>query len=295
MIITEAVRKTITIPMKSDSNRYCFPNLLEAFFIVVVLIMVEYLMNSIIWSVGRSAGLQPMAIASIGRVLANGLVFTVLLHHGKLTYRSLLHDSVDSWRSTLARFFFPVLLMTPGLMVAISVIEVGVGQLFPWGGSGYDARDAYTNGGLGLIVLICVIAPVVEEMLFRGVMLRSFLRQYPEGTAIAHSAAVFGLAHLNVYQFVLAFGLGLLIGKLYAATRSLLPGILIHACYNTTVVIVALNTPFDFSRESLLTIWPTSWWFGALAAGVIGACLLVKALDALRMAQADTSGSNALR
>lgn len=214
--------------MKSDSSHYCFPNLLEAFFIVVVLNMVEYLMNSIIWSAGRSAGLQTMAIASIGRVLANGLVFTVLLHHSKLTYRGLLHNSVDFWRTTIGRFLVPVLLITPALLVAMSVLEVGVGQFFPWSGTRDEAREFYVNGGLGLIVLTCVIAPLLEEMLFRGVMLRSFLRQYPEGTAIAHSAAVFGLAHLNVYQFALAFGLGLLIGKLYAATRSLLPGILIH-------------------------------------------------------------------
>ncbi|WP_412024386.1 CPBP family intramembrane glutamic endopeptidase [Burkholderia cepacia] len=281
--------------MSSNLNRYCFPNLLEAFFIVVVLDMVEYLMNAITWSIGRSAGLQPMAIASIGRVLANGLVFTVLLHHSKLTYRNLLHDSVDSWRATIGRFFVPVLLITPGLLVAVSVLEVGVGQFFPWGGSKYDAREVYINGGLGLILLTCVIAPLLEEMLFRGVMLRSFLRQYPPGTAIAHSAAVFGLAHLNVYQFVLAFGLGLLIGKLYETTRSLLPGIFVHACYNTAVVIVALTTPFELSRQSLLEIWPASWWLGALAMGGAGVWLLVKSVDALRMAQASIAGSNELR
>ncbi|MBR7966843.1 CPBP family intramembrane glutamic endopeptidase [Burkholderia cenocepacia] len=275
--------------MKSDSSHYCFPNLLEAFFIVVVLNMVEYLMNSIIWSAGRSAGLQTMAIASIGRVLANGLVFTVLLHHSKLTYRGLLHNSVDFWRTTIGRFLVPVLLITPALLVAMSVLEVGVGQFFPWSGTRDEAREFYVNGGLGLIVLTCVIAPLLEEMLFRGVMLRSFLRQYPEGTAIAHSAAVFGLAHLNVYQFALAFGLGLLIGKLYAATRSLLPGILIHACYNTTVVLVALRSPFVLTKESLLEIWPTSWWLGALALGSIGAGWLVKSVDALRVARANTA------
>ncbi|KWE54849.1 CPBP family intramembrane glutamic endopeptidase [Burkholderia sp. MSMB2157WGS] len=279
--------------MKSDSSSYCFPNLLEAFFTVVVLNMVEYLMNSIIWSAGRSAGLQTMAIASIGRVLANGLVFTVLLHHGKLTYRSLLHDSVDSWRTTIGRFFVPIVLMTPALLVTMSVLEVGVGQFFPWTGTRDDAREVYVNGGLGLIVLTCAIAPLLEEMLFRGVMLRSFLRQYPEGTAIAHSAAVFGLAHLNVYQFALAFGLGLLIGKLYAATRSLLPGILIHACYNTAVVIVALKSPFVLTGESLLEIWPTSWWFGALVLGGVGAWWLVKAVDEQRMVPANTANDNA--
>lgn len=278
--------------MKPDSSHYCFPNLLEAFFIVVVLNLVEYLTNSIIWSLGRNAGLQTMAIASIGRVLANGLLFTVLFHHSKLTYRSLLHDSVDSWRTTIRRFLVPVLLITPALLVAMSVLEVGVGQFFPWSGSREDADEVYANGGLGLIVLTCVIAPLLEEMLFRGVMLRSFLRQYPEGTAIAHSAAVFGLAHLNVYQFALAFGLGLLIGKLYAATRSLLPGMLIHACYNTAVVIVALKSPFVLTRESLLEIWPTSWWFGALALGGVGAWGLVKSVDALRMAPARTANDN---
>ncbi|WP_249180913.1 hypothetical protein [Burkholderia cenocepacia] len=148
--------------MKSDSSRYCFPDLPEAFFIVVVLNMIEYLMNSIFLSADRSAGLQ--AIASIGRAFANGLVFTVLLHHGKSTYRSLLHDSVDFWRTTIGRFLVPVLLTTPALVVAMSVLEVGVGQFFPWSGTRDEARDAYIHGGLGLIVLTCMIAPLLEEM-----------------------------------------------------------------------------------------------------------------------------------
>ncbi|WP_321950014.1 CPBP family glutamic-type intramembrane protease [Burkholderia cenocepacia] len=92
-----------------------------------------------------------------------------------------------------------------------------------------------------------------------------------------------------MYQFALAFGLGLLIGKLYAATRSLLPGILIHACYNTAVVLVALRSPFVLTKESLLEIWPTSWWLGALALGGIGAWWLVKSVDALRVARANTA------
>lgn len=42
--------------MKFDLSYYCFLNLLEVFFIVVVLNMVEYLMNLIIWLVGCSVG-----------------------------------------------------------------------------------------------------------------------------------------------------------------------------------------------------------------------------------------------
>ncbi|QVN18580.1 CPBP family intramembrane glutamic endopeptidase [Burkholderia pyrrocinia] len=278
--------------MNSGSNNYHFPNLLEAFFIVVVLNMGEYLANAIIWSIGRSAGLQPIAIATIGRVLANGLAFSVLLHHSKFTYRELLHEGAESWRATICRFAVPIALITPGVLVVVSVVELGVGQFFPWNGSRDEAREAYLNGGLGLIVLTCMVAPLLEEMLFRGIMLRSFLRQYPSGTAIAHSAAVFGLAHLNVYQFVLAFGLGLLIGRLYVATRSLLPGMILHACYNTAVVIVALKTPFDLTRESLLEVWPPSWWFGALAIGCVGAWWLAQAVDATESGASNAKGSH---
>jgi len=73
---------------------------------------------------------------------------------------------------------------------------------------------------------------VLEEMLFRGVILRGFLQHYPPGLAIAGSAIVFGLAHMNLYQFVVAFVIGGLSGWLYARTRSLLPSIVLHACYN---------------------------------------------------------------
>jgi membrane protease YdiL (CAAX protease family) len=39
---------------------------------------------------------------------------------------------------------------------------------------------------------------VLEEMLFRGIVLRSFLLLYPRGAAIAGSAILFGFAHLNI-------------------------------------------------------------------------------------------------
>ncbi|MCA7950742.1 hypothetical protein LGM43_10690 [Burkholderia seminalis] len=84
----------------------------------------------------------------------------------------------------------------------------------------------------------------------------------------------------------------MLIGKLYAATRLLLPGISIHACYNTTAVIVALKSPLVLSRKSLLDIWPASWWFGALMSGRAGAWLPVRSVDALHIGPANKSGVN---
>lgn len=259
--------------MRPKAEQYCFPNLLEAFLVVIVLFFVEYLVDSAIWQIGRHAGLQPMATYSIGRVLAHGLVFTVLLRHCKLTYRNLFHESPTSWRTTLGLFALPILLLTPGLMMGMDLLLSVVDRFLPvddWNWA-KGANDNFLAGGLGTIVLVCLIAPMVEEMLFRGIILRSFLRQYPSGTAIAHSAAVFGLAHMNAHQFIVALGIGLIIGKLYERTRSILPGILLHACYNTTVMIASLRV-----SDSPLPDWPVTWWLGALASTSFGAWLLYR-------------------
>ncbi|AOE91301.1 CPBP family intramembrane metalloprotease [Ralstonia solanacearum] len=262
--------------MPSSEHRYHFPNLLEAFFILIVLFFTEYLMNALIWKLGRNAGLQPMGIYSIGRVLAHGLVFTVLLHHAKGTYRALVHENPSSWQATLAVFTGPVLLLTPGLLLLGSVVQMAVSYVFPLQQSMGDTMQKIVASGLGSIVLVCLIAPVVEEMLFRGIILRSFLRQYAPGVAIVHSAAVFGLAHLNVYQFVGGFLIGLLLGKLYERTRSLLPGMLVHGFYNTAIMILAWQS--EPSEWGTAADWSVTWCVLAVVSGGAGAWLLYKLL-----------------
>lgn len=260
--------------MPPTQHRYHFPNLLEAFLIILVLYFLEYVMDALIWKFGRDAGLEPVAIQSIGRVLACGLVFTVLLHHAKRTYRELFHESAHSWGATLGLLTVPILLLTPGLLLIESLVQIVVVHFFPMSQSMSDSMQRMVTSGLGSIVLVCLVAPIVEEMLFRGVILRSFLQQYPSGVAIVHSAAVFGLAHLNVYQFVGAFLTGLLLGKLYERTRSLLPCILVHGFYNTGCTVLAYQSaPGEWLTAPSLSL---PWCVFALISGSAGAWLLYK-------------------
>ena len=76
--------------MNSKRIGYCFPNLLEAFFIVIALYFLELLTNSLIWHLGIRSGLKPVAIEDLGRVLAYGVGFAVLLECNSLTYRGLV-------------------------------------------------------------------------------------------------------------------------------------------------------------------------------------------------------------
>ena len=90
-------------------------------------------------------------------------------------------------------------------------------------------------------------------MLFRGIILRSFLQQYDRRSAMLGSAVVFGFAHLNSLQFVLAFTMGLVFGWLYERTRSLWPGILLHMAFNTASILLENEGgPLDLSTGSML-------------------------------------------
>ena len=264
--------------MNSKRIAYCFPNLLEAFFIVIALYFLEFLTNSLIWHLGVLAGLKRIAIADLGRVLAYGMGFAVLLHCNSLTYRGLVEGDRFSWQATLGLFLLPVLLFTPGMLVVVDLLQMLTIKVFPMSDFQREAGYRFLTDGLSSIVLVCMIAPVIEELLFRGIILRSFLQQYSRSRAIVYSAVVFGFAHMNIYQFVTAFAGGLVLGKMYERTRSLVPGMLLHAFYNTAVTVVAFRCSRD--ATSMCGEWgmPQMWYPFALVSGAIGLWLLSKLL-----------------
>jgi uncharacterized protein len=269
--------------MQRTPRSYQFPNLLEAFFVVVVMFLLEYVTTSVITTLCRDSGLQVYHIASIGRVLACGLVFTVLLNCTGRSYGELIHASRASRRLTLGIYLMPILLIAPALLLADCVLMWFVDLAFALPTSDWTVYNSPLAGRLGVIALVCVIAPVVEEMLFRGVFLHSFLKQYPRNAAIVHSAGVFGMAHMNVHQFMLAFLIGLLLGKLYERTASLLPCILVHACLNTAVTILGFmhaNDATPYSISNFARDWSPQAMLLAITSGCIGSWMLYRLMSA---------------
>lgn len=81
-------------------------------------------------------------------------------------------------------------------------------------------------------IVIAVIPPIVEELLFRGMILHS-LRRFGDGFAVVASAILFGFYHGNFIQMVFAFIAGLVMGLVVVRTGSLWTSILIHFINNS--------------------------------------------------------------
>lgn len=92
-------------------------------------------------------------------------------------------------------------------------------------------------GWWGAFLKVAVVAPIVEELIFRGLILQGFRRNYNAFTAVVMSALLFALFHLNPWQFPATFLLGLLLGWIMTRTNNLLLSILGHSINNFLVLI----------------------------------------------------------
>lgn len=81
-------------------------------------------------------------------------------------------------------------------------------------------------------VRVMLVAPIVEEFIFRGVIMKGLIKNYKPGTAIFWSATLFALFHLNPWQMPAAFLLGIISGVVRVRTGSLLYSVLVHAVHN---------------------------------------------------------------
>jgi len=93
------------------------------------------------------------------------------------------------------------------------------------------------SGIWGGILRVVVLAPIVEELIFRGVIFSGFQKIYSSFWAIFFSAMLFALFHLNPWQLGPTFLLGLLLGFVRLRTGSLLAAIFTHALHNGMVFL----------------------------------------------------------
>lgn len=114
------------------------------------------------------------------------------------------------------------------------------------------------------LVLVAVFAGVGEELLFRGVLQRLFIKLFKNPWAgILITAFIFSAIHLQFYGFIPRFILGILLGLLYWYSGSLWPAIIAHFVYDAFAVVMIWFNPamaeddsvaVSFGNKSVLAI-----------------------------------------
>jgi uncharacterized protein len=89
-----------------------------------------------------------------------------------------------------------------------------------------------------LFITGAIIAPIVEEIFFRGFLFQGFRQKYGWVAALFLSSFIFGAAHLDPVSFIPTFILGSVLAYVYHRSNSLWPGIFFHASINTFGLLV---------------------------------------------------------
>ena len=106
--------------------------------------------------------------------------------------------------------------------------------------------------GIYAFILMVIAAPVMEELIFRGIILDGLLKKYAPVKSILVSSLLFGTVHLNPWQFVTAFFIGIFSGWVYYKTRSVLPSIIIHASINLSGFYMRFILDLDSAMDKSL-------------------------------------------
>lgn len=130
------------------------------------------------------------------------------------------------------------------------------------------------------LISVSVFAPLFEEWLCRGLVLRGLLQKLSPAAAISISAIFFAVLHMNPWQAVPAFVLGVLFGYVYYKTGSLKLTMLMH-CVNNSFAVIFSKIPSLAEADSFIDVmspWAYVCIFIACAAFTWGTIVTLRSI-----------------
>ena len=218
--------------------------------IYIVMSVVEALL--MIGSDSLSFGVSVLAVVA-------GIIAAVL---AVLTGKAIGHFSWQEFgfRRTEKRWYWLALLIAPGLVILRLLVAGLLLSLFPDLGEGIDelsnilVGDYSTLQTLVLALLASLVAPISEEMFFRGYVYGALRMKLPAWASILIGSAIFAAIHLLPLQMVTAFVIALVLAWLYEKSQSLVPCIILHITNNALALILTVAATWLVEQFPDLTV-----------------------------------------
>ncbi len=250
-----------------------YPNIKQSFgllgFVIVFTILVllaAIVLSVIVSSIWGQQASQAFLSNSWTLLVLYSLPFVLTLWYGATMKKRRQAGYSFSFKSIPAIYY----LILPIATLAIYFIIDPVVDLIPMPDFFKKMlEDLLDRHNVPTFIMLVIAAPVFEECLCRGIILDGFLGLYSPKKAIIWSALIFGVMHLNPWQFLPGATLGLFMGWIYYKTRSLVGVMLIHAVANGFSFIMGMVVSKD--------VMTTRDWVGNDSAYVVlfAVCILL--------------------
>ncbi|SHK42450.1 CPBP family intramembrane glutamic endopeptidase [Paramaledivibacter caminithermalis] len=223
------------------------------FLLQVALLIPLHIIDIIIAEIGFNE--VNIYIDVIGEILINILIILLIV---KMIGKKQKFNFKFKYKPSIKECLFALLLLGSHLLIFSNTIGVFIEKIevSEWVVEAFD--EVFVNPIIAFISL-CVIAPVFEEIIYRGIILEQLSKRYSFTTSIIVSGLIFAFIHANIHQGVNAFFIGLILGFIYLKTNSLLLCMLWHFANNFLVFITSIyitetvnDTDLQFSIVQLI-------------------------------------------
>lgn len=186
----------------------------------------------------NSSSISP-AFNMLSYLTANLLVFFVGIRALGVKSKSFFRTSEFTFL-TVIKYIFIAFFLQYAAGVLISTVSIFMPNADIMGTATSFTEYSSIKYAVISIMYSCIVAPVTEELLYRGFVLKGFSR-VSQRFGILASAFFFGLSHGNIAQFILAFIVGVFMGYIVTKHNSVLPSIIVHIAVNTLSTLATIT------------------------------------------------------
>ena len=184
-------------------------------------------------------------------VIAVSLVF-VMITARLMGIKVLSSIKVSKQNVRLGLMAYPIGLLVNTILTSVTSI---ITKLFKEGGTTIPTADFSVDKASAAAIImtllyLVVIAPISEEIVFRGLILK-VLSPFSKKNAIILSSLLFALMHKNIPQAVGAFAIGIIFATVDTKANSIVPSIIMHSLNNMLPCLVNINASLN---STIITI-----------------------------------------
>jgi membrane protease YdiL (CAAX protease family) len=229
-----------TSPSRAEQGYASIGTMLACFAVAVIvanLLTVPYGIAEAIRHPGQPLSLTPgvlvLSIVALDLSLL-GVVYYRIIRPGVLTWEQLGLTSIRLADRIRIGIFGGVAVVAVSAVIeqVLNALGVSQTQVEMFG----EVKTATLSQFVGVLLAVAVVAPICEEIFFRGYVFTAIQRTRGLPLAFASSSVLFAVSHLNLQAFlpILVIGIGLCF--LYWRTTSLVPSIVAHMLNNAVAL-----------------------------------------------------------
>lgn len=218
-----------------EEKQEYYPSILGAISLLLVFNILATIFSSIFNGGPFISGIT-FLLGELSQLMALCIIILWIKFRKKLSF-----ESSFTLKAIPITAFIPFILAILGLNIILSEVDNLVRAIIPISDLWLEILDAMRNTEKSFwssVISTAILAPIVEEILFRGLILRGFLKHYSAKKSIIISSLLVAIMYMNPWQFFVILFLGLFIGWCFFKTKSITLCILIHILFNSLGFIV---------------------------------------------------------